>query len=72
MTELLKAALLRVEGLTDAQQDAIARIILDELNDEKSWDERFARSRDTLEALAEEATLEYRAGSTEPLEPDDL
>lgn len=37
-------------------------MILAELEDERRWDEAFARSPDILAKLAAEAMAEYRAG----------
>ena len=72
MTELLERALAEVAKLSPADQDTIAAIILDELEDERRWDEAFARSADKLAALAREARVERRRGETQPLDPDKL
>lgn len=50
----------------------IAAIILEELEDERRWDEAFARSPDMLAKLATEAMAEYGAGKTQELDPDTL
>jgi hypothetical protein len=42
-------------------------IILEELEDEEGWDERFARTQDVLGKLGEEAQAEYRAGKTQEM-----
>ncbi len=47
-------------------------IILEELEDERRWDEAFARSPDILAKLATEAMAEYCAGKTQELDPDKL
>jgi hypothetical protein len=72
MTELLERALAEVAKLPPSDQDAIAVIILEELEDERRWDEAFARSADKLAALAREAREERRRGETQPLDPDNL
>lgn len=72
MTKLLEKALLRAKQLPDEQQDAIAALILEEIEDEARWDEAFSRSLDVLERLAAEADEEDRAGLTEELDPDSL
>ena len=51
-------------------QDAIAALILAELESQQRWDESFAHSQDALAVLAEEALAEHRAGRSEPLDPD--
>jgi hypothetical protein len=43
MTQLLEQALNEVKKLPVPEQDAIASLILDELADERRWQESFAR-----------------------------
>jgi hypothetical protein len=54
------------------KQDAIATLILEELEEDRQWDESFARSPDLLAQLAAEAMAEYRAGKTQELDPETL
>ena len=56
-----------MKTLTASEQDAIAAMILEELEDEILWDEAFVRSKDALAFLATEAMAEYRAGKGEEL-----
>jgi hypothetical protein len=72
MTELLEEAITKLKNLPANEQDAIAAMILEELEDERSWDEAFARSPDILAKLATEAMAEYRGGKTQELDPDTL
>lgn len=72
MTELLERALHRLQTLSDREQDAIATLILEELEDEQRWDESFAQSADFLAQMAAAAMAEYHAGKTEALNPDTL
>jgi len=58
--------------LTEDEQKAFAAFMLAELESERRWDDLFARSQDLLARMAEEARQEYRAGLTEPLDPDKL
>jgi hypothetical protein len=53
MTQLLQQALDAVQQLAPKEQDAIAAIILEELADDRRWDEAFARSEDRLAQLAQ-------------------
>ncbi len=69
MTKLLKIAIERVSGLTDEEQDAIAAMILDELEDEVRWREAFARSQDALSRLASEVREDVARGETVPFDP---
>jgi len=59
-------------ALPTDKQDAIATLILEELEDDQRWDESLARSPDLLAKLAAEAMTEYRAGKTQELDPETL
>jgi len=72
MTELLEKAIERMKKLEANEQDAIARTILEELEDEEKWDRAFAQSQDILALLAVQAMEEDRSGNTEALDPDKL
>lgn len=72
MTELLERALNRLQTLSEREQDAIATLILEELEEEQSWDASFASSPDLLAQMAAVAMAEYQAGQTQELDPDTL
>jgi hypothetical protein len=72
MTELLEEAITKLKNLPANEQDAIAAMILAELEDERRWDEAFTRSPDMLAKLAAEAMAEYLGGKTQELDPDTL
>jgi hypothetical protein len=72
MTELLEKVISRLKTLPNSDQDAVATIILNELDEERRWDESFARSPDLLANLAAEAMAEYRVGKTQALDPETL
>jgi|HubBroStandDraft_6_1064221.scaffolds.fasta_scaffold289420_2 hypothetical protein len=67
MTTLLEKALEKVGALPQSEQDAIATQILASLADEAAWKQRFARTRDQLRQLAQEALAEDQRGETRPL-----
>lgn len=67
MTQALERAFAEANKLDDQAQDALAALILTELESERLWDEAFARSQDQLAGLADQALAEYRAGRTEAL-----
>jgi aspartate/glutamate racemase len=69
MTKLLEQAIAKIKTLSADQQDLIAQIILEELEDEHRWDESFAHSEDLLAKLAAEAMAEHRAGKSQELDP---
>ncbi len=72
MTQLLEQAYGRVAGLPATEQDAIAALILEELEDEDRWQRAFGRSAEALSRLAAEALSEHQAGRTQPLDPETL
>ena len=72
MTDLLEQAFAKLKALSAKEQDAIAAMILEELEDEIQWDTAFANSKDALAKLAAEAIAEYRAGKTQELDEEAL
>ena len=62
MTQLLEQALTEVRKLPQPEQDAIATLILDELADERRWQDSFARSQEELSRLAAKAREDIKAG----------
>ncbi|ACB53204.1 hypothetical protein cce_3856 [Crocosphaera subtropica ATCC 51142] len=47
-------------------------MILEEIEEERRWDNSFANSSDVLAKLANEAMAEYKTGKTEVLDPETL
>jgi hypothetical protein len=72
MTELLERAITRLKTLPASEQNAIASMILEELEEDLRWDEAFSRSPDSLAKLAATALAEYHAGKTQELDPETL
>ena len=72
MTTLLEQAVNRVKTLSDNDQNAIAALILEKINDDLCQEKSFASSQDTLAMLAEAADEEICAGKCEVLDPDKL
>jgi hypothetical protein len=68
MTELLEKAFAEAATLPEAEQDALARTLLEDLAAGEKWDQAFADSHDQLAALADEALAEFEQGETRPLE----
>lgn len=71
MTKLLEEALRRIDRLPADQQDAVAQIVLDELDSEDRWNSKFAASQGILSRLAGEALAEHRRGETHPFSIDE-
>jgi len=60
MAKLLEEALRRLDQLPPDQQNAVAQIVLDELDSEERWSAKFAASKGALSRLAGEALAERR------------
>ncbi len=64
MTKLLEEAFQKASHLSDIEQNALARWLLEELESEKKWDKVFSDSEDVLNNLAKEAKEDYDKGKT--------
>lgn len=71
MNALLEKALAEVAQLPEADQEAIASLILDEIAAERAWDERFAETHDQLGALVQLAREEVARGDMHSGDPSD-
>ncbi len=74
MTQLMEQAMDRASQLPEAEQDALAAILLREIESERRWDELFSRpaSGDLLARMANEALAEADAGRCRQLDLDEL
>ena len=72
MTQLLEKAFAEASQLTNEEQDALATLILAEIESDRKWDEAFEQSQDQLADLAAAALAEHRAGKTKRLDPEAL
>jgi hypothetical protein len=70
MTALMEKAMNQINALPPEEQDAVASLILEEIESEKRWDDLFAGSQGQMARLAEQAIAEYKAGKTKPLDPE--
>ncbi len=68
MTKLLEKAFRGDSRLPAADQNALAKWVIEELHAEKVWGKSFAESEEFLEKLADEAISEKRKGRTVPLD----
>lgn len=62
MSSFLDQAVAAARQLSDAEQDAIAAIIFQEIEDDRRWDEAFARTPEKLAALAARAQEQVKDG----------
>jgi hypothetical protein len=67
MNKTLERAIAAVARLPDDEQETIACLILAEMEAERGWAERFARSEDKLAALARRARAQHASGETTEL-----
>ena len=74
MTELMEHAFLKARQLPEQDQEAIASIILQEIESDQRWVELFARpeSAELLSRMADEALVEIRAGHARKLDVNEL
>jgi hypothetical protein len=72
MTKLLENAIEQVQRLSSDEQDAIAAIILDEIADDRKWDETFARTQAQLSKIADKVREDIRSGKTRNMGIDEL
>ena len=72
MTQLLEKVLTEVYKLPPEKQDAIAAMILEELEDEQRWDKVFAESQDKLAQLARKVRTDIKAGRIKKMGIDEL
>ena len=61
MTRMLERAIAEANELPDSEQDAIATLILEQIADDRAWDEAFARSQEPLARLAAKAREDVAA-----------
>ena len=71
MNKLLEQAFAEASKLPEDQQEAIAGRILEEMEAERGWSERFARSQDKLAELSRRAGEHIACGTTLPFDPSD-
>lgn len=72
MTELLEKAFQEAAKLPPDQQNALASLLLAELQSEREWDDAFRSSQDALAKLADEAVTDDDQDRTQELVPEDL
>jgi len=71
MNAMLEKAFSAVARLPESEQESIASLILEEIEAERRWDERFAGSQDELGELVRRARAEVAAGDVLPYDPSD-
>ena len=72
MTTLLQQAIAQAQHLGPKAQDALAQLMLEEMESDAKWEAVLAKSPEKLEKMGEKAWAEHEAGLTQPLDPDRL
>ena len=72
MTQLLEKVFSEVQKLPPEKQDAIAAVILEELEDAQLWDKSFSESEDKLAQLAQKVRADIKAGRIRKMGIDEL
>jgi len=68
MTQALSAAVATAAQLPEKEQDALAAILLEEMESEVRWNADFADSQNLLERMANEAIQDLEADRVQPLD----
>jgi len=68
MTQALSAAVATAAQLPEEEQDALAAILLEEMESEERWSTLFADSPNLLERMAKEAIQDFQAGRVQPID----
>jgi hypothetical protein len=71
MNILLERAFAVAAQLPESAQESIARLILDEIEAERGWDDRFVNSQDQLGALVQRAREEAARDEVLAYDPSD-
>ena len=67
MTQLFKKAKKKDSSLRGSEEGEIARLTLNEIEDEKLWEEQFESTQNELLIMAHEALKEEKLGRTKKL-----
>ena len=68
MTQALSAAIATAAKLPEEERDALASILLEEMESEERWRSLFADSQNLLAQMAYQAMQDFQAGRVEPID----
>lgn len=71
MTKLLDKAVARARELPPESQDALAALLLDEIERDVAWDQKFGRSQALLTELADAARRDVARGDVSESDPSE-
>jgi len=69
---LASKAIAKAKSLEASEQDALAKLMLEEMEREAKWEAVLANSPEKLAKLGDAAWAEHEAGLSQPLDPDRL
>jgi hypothetical protein len=72
MTKLLEKAFEKASKLPEAEQNVIAKWLLEEFESERNWEKSFSESEDVLDLLVKETIDAYEKGKTDQLDVNKL
>ena len=72
MTQLMEKAIEKLREVPEAQQDRLARFLLNELEEDDRWLRSTVKHEGQLERLVGEVLADDARGNCEPLDPDRL
>ena len=67
MTTQLEKVFAQAAQLPETAQDALAAVVLEEMESQEKWGASFARSQNLLSGMAQQALEEHANGETQPL-----
>lgn len=71
MNKLLEKAFAEAARLPEDEQETLASLMLEEIEAERGWDQRFAETQDELGELVRRAREEVARGDVLPYDPSD-
>lgn len=72
MTKTLEKAIERLQQVPEDRQEALAALLLHELDEDECWARSTAANAEKLRVLAEDVLASDRRGECGPLDPDEL
>ena len=69
---MLQQAIERLSQVPEDRQDALAALLLHELDEDERWSQSTAANQDKLRGLVEDVLAADRRGECKPLDPDKL
>ena len=72
MTKTLEKAIELLRRMPEERQEAIARLVLHEIDEDEEWMRSTAAHSDKLQRLVDDVLEADRRGECEPLDPDQL